>query len=299
MKTILLFSLLAIPLSLTAQTEKMTLAVGPVEVTPALEAQAKRDLSGLTLDRIVQSIDSELINSFQQTRRFDLFARSDLSAVLSEQNLAESGNLDLNDPNTAQAFQLAGVQYLVVTSINDFQNYVERATFEAIGKTVTKRIIRIGAIAKIYDTTSGKLLESTRINTDLQDIEPQGEYESVKNSDLSESLVAQASKKAADRIANRVVDVLYPAKVVGKSGKIVLFNRGDGFDIAKGDVWVVYAEGEEMVDPDTGESLGSVEAEVGKIRVIEVLPKVTRAEIIEDYGIDKLQIVRPQSVDEN
>jgi len=295
MKTILYSSLFCLLLSIPAGAQKLTLAVGPVEVNPAVETKAAQQGGRVQLDRIVQSTDSEMINSFQQTRRFDLFARSDLSAVMSEQDLAQSGNLDLNDPNTAEAFRLAGVQYLVVTSINDFQDYIEKATFGAIGKSVTKRIIRIGAIAKIYDTTTGKLLESTRVNTDMQDIQDDPDFESVKNSLLSESLVSQISKKLADRVANRVVDVLYPAKIVGQTGKLVLFNRGDGFDIEKGDVWVVYAQGEEMVDPDTGESLGSVEAEVGKIRVVEVLPKVTRAEVIEDYGIEKLQVVRPEA----
>ncbi len=293
MKTLLLSSFFLLGLGLSAGADKLTLAVGPVEVNPGVEAKVAEQGSQLQLQRIVESIDSELINSFQQTRRFDLFARSDLSAILAEQNLAQSGNLDLNDPNTAQAFQLAGVQYLVVTSINDFQDFIEKATFKAIGKSVTKRIIRVGAIAKIYDTTSGKLLESARINTDLENIETDPDFESVKNSLLSESLLSQLSKKVSDRVANRVVDVLYPARIVGQTGKLVLFNRGDGFAISKGDIWAVYAEGEEMIDPDTGESLGAVEAEVGKIRVVEVLPKVTRAEIIEDYGIEKLQVVRP------
>lgn len=289
----LLLSLFLAPVLLSAQTEKATLAVGPVDVNPGVAAAAQREGSSVELGRVVEAIDAELINSFQQTRRFDLFARSDLSAVLGEQNLAQSGNLDPNDPNTAQAFQLGGVQYLVVTTVTDFQDYEETARFEAIGKTATKRILRIGAIAKIYDTTTGKLLETARVETTERDIEDDPSYRSSRSGDLSDNLLAVLSQAAADNIASRVVEVLYPARIVGKTGKIVLFNRGDGFAISPGDVWAVYAEGEEMVDPDTGESLGAVQAEVGKIRVIEVLPKVTRAEILEDYGIEKLQVVRP------
>ncbi len=290
-----LFLLLFSVCGLAAQTggSKASLAVGPVEVNPGVEAAARTSGSLTELGRVVEAIDSELINSFQQTRRFDLFARSDLSAVLAEQNLASSGNLDLDDPDTAQAFQLGGVQYLVVTTVTDFQDYEETATFEAIGKTATKRILRIGAIAKIYDTTTGKLLETARVETTERDIEDEPAYRSVRTGELSDNLLAVLSKAAADNVAGRVVEVLYPARIVGMTGKIVLFNRGDGFDISPGEVWAVFGEGEEMVDPDTGESLGSVEAEVGKVRVIEVLPKVTRAEVIEDYGIERLQIVRP------
>tara|TARA_R100000027_G_scaffold67263_1_gene65301 strand:+ start:27372 stop:28277 length:906 start_codon:yes stop_codon:yes gene_type:complete len=293
MKALLLSSVVSLLAVFGANGQKLTLAVGPVDVNSGVEAKASRDGSLVQLDRVSESIDSELTNSFQQTRRFDIFARSDLSSILAEQNLAGSGNLDMNDPNTAQAFQLAGVQYLVVTTINDFQDYIEKATFQAIGKSVTKRIIRIGAIAKIYDTTTGKLLESVRVNTQQQDIESDPDFKSVKNGELSENLVSQLSKSFSDQVASRVTNVLYPAKIVGKTGNVVIFNRGDGFDIQKGDLWLVFAEGDEMVDPDTGESLGSVQAEVGKIRVIDVQPKVTRAEVIEDYGIEKLQVVRP------
>lgn len=293
MKHVFLPLLLLTTLALGAQTEKASLAVGPVEATRGVEAAAGREGAAVALDRVVEAIDAELINSFQQTRRFDLFARSDLDAILAEQDLAQSGNLDPADPDTAEAFRLGGVQYLVVTTVTDFQDYEETATFEAIGKSATKRLVRIGAIAKIYDTTTGKLLETARVETTERDVEEEPSYQSTRTGELSDNLLNEVSQAAADRIATRVTDVLFPARIVGMTGKIVLFNRGDGFDVEPGDVWTVYAEGDEMVDPDTGESLGAVEAEVGKVRVIEVLPRVSRAEIVEDYGIEELQVVRP------
>lgn len=288
-----LFPFLLLTLALSAQTEKATLAVGPVEVNAGVEAAAQRDGSTPELARLAESLDSELINSFQQTRRFDIFARSDLSAVLAEQGLADSGNLDMNDPNTARAFELGGVQYLVVTTVTDFQDYEETARFEAIGKTAKKRMIRIGAIAKVYDTTTGKLLESARVSTTEEDVLDQPTYQTSRTGELSDNLISLLGKATADRVANRVVEVLYPARIVGKTAQIVAFNRGDGFGIEPGDVWAVFAEGEEMIDPDTGESLGSMEAEVGQIEVTEVLARISRARIVEDYGIETSQIVRP------
>jgi hypothetical protein len=56
----------------------------------------------------------------------------------------------------------------------------------------------------------------------------------------------------------------------------------------------VYKAGIELKDPDTGEVLGVEEVNVGKVRVISVLPKVSKAEIIgADTGVAEGAIVRP------
>jgi hypothetical protein len=73
---------------------------------------------------------------------------------------------------------------------------------------------------------------------------------------------------------------------------MVTINRGDGTGIKEGQTWDVFAPGEELIDPDTGESLGSEEIPMGKVRVIAVTPKFARATVVEDYGIDKLHILR-------
>ena len=96
----------------------------------------------------------------------------------------------------------------------------------------------------------------------------------------------------ADRAARRFVDVIYPAKILAVRGKVVTINRGDGTGIEKGQTWDVYALGEEMVDPDSGEVLGAEEVNVGKVKISRITPKFSQATVIEDFGIEKLQIVR-------
>ena len=50
--------------------------------------------------------------------------------------------------------------------------------------------------------------------------------------------------------------------------------------------------GEELIDPDTKESLGREEILIGKVKIIGVLPKTSTAEIIEDLGIDKEAVLK-------
>ena len=70
------------------------------------------------------------------------------------------------------------------------------------------------------------------------------------------------------------------AKILGK-GEIVL-NRGRSHGVRQGMLFEIFApEGEEVWDPDTGETLGTVEDVKAKAEVIEVKEKLAVARIFD------------------
>jgi hypothetical protein len=70
------------------------------------------------------------------------------------------------------------------------------------------------------------------------------------------------------------------AKILGK-GEIVL-NRGSSHGIRQGMIFEIFApEGEEVWDPDTGETLGTVEDVKAKAEVTEVKEKLSVARIFD------------------
>jgi hypothetical protein len=91
----------------------------------------------------------------------------------------------------------------------------------------------------------------------------------------------------AEKIATHLADVIFPPKVLTKRDTTVTINRGEGGGVAEGDIFNVFALGEEMIDPDTKESLGREEVKVGKVKISQVNPKTSQAQILEDTGIDK------------
>ena len=68
-------------------------------------------------------------------------------------------------------------------------------------------------------------------------------------------------------------------------GKVIL-DLGKG-KVSVGEVFRVFKEGKEIVHPVTGEVLGRVEEEVGKVKVSEVEEKFSIAEVLEDKGISR------------
>ncbi|MGB0786210.1 MAG: hypothetical protein ACPGRH_08655 [Alphaproteobacteria bacterium] len=262
------------------QAQRKVLAVSAVKINDAIVIDARESKSTNSLKRVAQAIDGQFINALNGTRKFEIIARSDLDSLMEEGGFTGSG------------LQVKGSDYIIVPTIDDFQDVLERATFKGIGKTAEKRKIRLGMVARIYDANKGNLVEATNFQLDNNFAEQLFQNASRSGS-FSDTMLRQIAEEMSDKMANRVVDVIYPARVVSLIGNQATINRGDGTGIAIGQVWEIFALGEEMIDPDTGESLGSSEFSVGKIKIQRVNPNFTNALIIDDYGITKGSIARP------
>lgn len=258
-----------------------TIGIAKVKATPAILANAAGADRKNSVDRMTQALDGQLISAVQQTRKFTVLARSDSDALIEEAGA------------TGKSFSFGEANYLLVVTVDDFQDFIQTATFAALGKTATKRVIRFSAIGKIYETKTNKLIESANFQEQNLDTEELLANSASAGGELSDALLLSLTRRMSEQIAQRVADVIYPAKIMAKTGKVVTLNRGDGTAIAVGQLWEVFALGEEMTDPDTGASLGREEVSVGKVRITRVTAKTSQAEINgEDLGIDKGAIVR-------
>jgi len=87
--------------------------------------------------------------------------------------------------------------------------------------------------------------------------------------------LSDAVQETATRVATRVANVIFPVRVLIKRDKQITLNRGEGGGVEVGQVWTVFALGEELIDPDTKESLGREEVAVGKARITNLAPKTS------------------------
>lgn len=269
--------------------QKETLGIAAITPTPSLKQTVEKAGKALSLSQVVESLDSQLIDRFNATRQFDLVSRSDLAQLIKEQDLGGSGNL--NPSTVAKVGELTGAKYLLTTTVDNFQDLARKEELKIQQQVVEVREIRLSAVGKIYETTTGKLLESANSQTATNKVDTQFIGTKVEGNRTDDLLVAIA-RDMAERIANRVADVIFPAKVLSKRDKQIMINRGDGTGIAKGQVWCIFALGEELKDPDTKESLGREEVLIGKARVVSVQPKTATAELLEDNGVDVGAILR-------
>jgi len=273
--------------------DKATIAVTKVEATKALTTAMDKASSRLSLQRVLESIDSNLTAAIQETRKFEVLSRSDTDALLKEQDFTNSGNVNAADKNAAKSGLIKSAKYILVVSVDDFQDYIEKNRFAMLGKNVEGRKIRFGVVAKVMDSTTGAILETVNIISAKNMAVDNDSSTKISGGSKTDSLIAQLARDMCGQIARRVVDVIFPARIVAITGKMATFNRGDGTGVNVGDEYEVYAAGKEMIDPDTGESLGKEEIRVGKLRVMSITPKFSNGEILEDKGVDVGQILRP------
>lgn len=298
MKRIIRFLLLGLffLLAIDADAQRKTLAVGRVKVMPALEIKVATSGEKADLNRIVESLDGQLISAIHGTRKFEIVARSDIESIFEEQDSFSPGSI-------------SGVDFVTIPKIDDFQDRFQRATFATLGTSVSRRTIRMSLLLKIYETKKAKLLETANIlieRTLIEESSPEPKQRfrqytrtvPSRNDDATDALLLEMAKEAALKSAQRVADVIYPAKVLAITGKIVTLNRGDGTGIRVGQIWDIFAAGEELIDPDTGEVLGVEEIQIGKARIISVLPKFSRGEVTENFGIEKGALLRPVTTQE-
>lgn len=280
-------------LSLAGQT-KQTMAVANVKINPALEKRAQATGKSAALKDIAEAMTGLLASDFASSNKFQMVSNSDIDTLIAEQNLSESGNVNLADKSRAKVGEFKGAKYVLAVSINDFQDIVKVSSFKELEKTIEYREIRLGVIGNIIDTSTREILSSAKF-TIVKEGSTDTDFNVAQSSKPSDVLIPELAATASATLSDALIDGLFPAKVLAKNAGGVFLNRGTGSNIKEGDVFQIMALDKDLIDPDTGENLGKAEISIGSVRVEAVYPKYSRAQILEDRGIDAGQIARIQN----
>ncbi len=293
-------ALLVVPLLLAplaaAQTPtgKPQLGIGDIQATDAVMSQAEASGQANALRQILQGANGLLESSLAKTGRFDLIARSEVAKIIREQDFSQSGNVDRSDPQGAKTGRIAGTSRIALVTVDNYQDVTTRADIEGqFGKTPSeRREIQLQATLRIYDTTTGRLANVQTITLEkaaLNEVLPGA----TQTGRATNQLIGEVTATFAQDASNAIMNALSPAKVMAYTMGVVTFNRGEGTGVEKGQVWEILQPGGALIDPDTGENLGSEEVHIGWSIVDSVAPKFSKARVVEDNGITKGAIMRP------
>lgn len=253
--------------SFAEETQKYRVAVSDLVISENIPAKQADLLKH-------SSLISDIENAIRNGRKFELLTRrvSSMEAIRKEQEFAQS---DLAAGNAAQEGQMANAQALIQVTVVQF-NFGRTA--RKVPNTEKYRVsdhCSIEVSVQIIDTERGSIQASFPIKASSST------GSSIANSvgGASPHLLDSTLEKAAGSLANQLADTIFPIQVLAVKDNKLWVNRGNDSGLHVGDIFEVFEPGEELIDPQTGESLGSTELEVGFARVIRINPKVTILEM--------------------
>ena len=274
-------------------------AVGPKKLIAVAEFENKTNWSGQV--NLGTGMADQLITSLMNSGRFIVLERESIEAVLREQDFGASGRTTAG--GGAKIGKISRAQILIQGAITEFGSTESSGGAIAIrgfsfGGKQSKA--QVGIDLRIYDTTTGQILASKACRgvakASGSSIGYSGGDFGFATGGETRTPMDFAVRAAIDQallfIIAELDRVSWQGRVAMIKNDLVYINVGRTVGIKIGDQFNVYREGEAIVDPDTGISLGTEDAKIGRIEVMSVDEKFSKAAPISGMGFEKNNIVK-------
>lgn len=243
-------------------------------------------------------LTTALVNSGQ----YIVLERQEMDEILREQDLVQQGVV--TPESAARIGQMLGVELAVMGAVTEFgykASDVGGAT-RRLGVGVESQAAVVAVDVRLVDTSTGEIIaaDDVRKQESKRGLRLRTEDFSFANrNEFDQSLVGKATRDAIESIVKLIDDhadeLTWSAKVVTVAGDAVIINAGEKGGVSVGDRFVIYRPGEELIDPDTGLSLGSMESRIGEIEVVKNdigEGKASQCKIVSGQGMERGDLVR-------
>lgn len=255
------------------------------------------DYSASTTGVPVNGIEAIVIDSLSQTGRFRLVERTELDSVLGEQDLAASGRIA--KPSGAKTGNVLGAEYLVQLVVTDYETNTSGKD-GGVGGLLSRKVPLLGGIkagsskgrvglnirlidAETSEITFTKQIEAVIKETNIgfggvawgSDMALGGFLSSYAKTPVGQAVIAGVNQ-AVFELIKQVGAKPAEGSIVKADATQVYTNLGQDA-VAVGDRLQVLKKGEELIDPDTGISLGGSTTVIGEIEVNQVQEKFSIA----------------------
>ncbi len=254
-----------------------------------------------------QGMADMLITELVQSGRYIVLERTEMSAIYKEQDIGDGrrvndvgdtldffralgGDMDaeerltgrrgsaVTDESKAAKDKLLGAEIAIIASISEFgyKGGETGAITKKLGVGVKSQAAVVGLDLRLVNTSTGEILHAEKIRKEekKRGLSIRSPKLGFSNKDqFDDSIVGKATRKAIENIVELVNEYSdqfeWKAKVVIMTGGNVVINAGSTSGVNVGDKFTINRAGEELIDPDTGLNLGSIESKIAEIEVID------------------------------
>lgn len=267
------------------QTNRLKLAVMPIQTLYDSCPFGDYVPSGVEMS---MKLSQQLSATLTQTNKFAVLDREYIDEFTQNKNILISDDSPIEEK--ARLGQVLGADYMLVGTISNARLLIKERASRVIGRPIReyevdyvfdyRLIVAPTRQVKLADTVN-IALERDQVKTLVKRWRP----EDLDYREMVDNLTARVAKQVVDSI----IDRLYPIRIASKqiTGQLII-NQG-GKRISKGSVLDVIVQGEEIIDFDTKESLGSTESQIATIRIEKVTPTLSYARLI-NGDLDKISV---------
>jgi len=247
-------------------------------------------------------VSDMLTTALVKSGNYRVIERMELDKILNEQDFGQTGRITAQ--SAAKVGQVLGVELAVMGSVSEF-GYKKGETggaIKGIGIGVSNQSATVGIDVRMVNTSTGEIMtaENVRKQKASKGLKIRTRKLAFKDQkSFDESLVGKAAREAIESIVSMIDssadDIPWQAKVIIEKAGVVFINSGEADGLQVGDTFAVYSKGEDLIDPDTGISLGSVDSKIGVIKITDASignGKASKCAIVEGSGFTKGNFVR-------
>lgn len=223
-------------------------------------------------DRLGEAAADVFVTNLMETGKFSLIEREKVDLILREQDFGASGAVT---PQTAAKIgKMLGVDLILTGSVSQFSVSRTGGSIGRIGGSVTTG--KVVLQSRMINTTTGEILVAAEEDNKKNLIGAHYKNANFKQNfdyGLANEVMHPAVEKMVAKIVAKAAGITpasHTGRIVKVEGSKVWVNLGAGSGVKVGDVFEIYRKGEELIDPDTGLSLGADEEKVGRITITEV-----------------------------
>lgn len=223
---------------------------------------------------VASQIRRELTDALTQTHRFTVLDRDADEEINREINLIRSGNA--NPADTARLGRQLATDLIVIPTIDRFEYLRHERALRLSDRTLVSYTGGGALSFRLVNATTGQVVMSQSFQYQLPATAPTTLGASADGSVLA-SLMMDA---LGEHIASTILRSTFPLSVIQQQGRSIVINQG-GEAVTAGAIYQVVTMGKELIDPQSGQSLGPTERPCCTAQIDRVTPTMSYGHILE------------------
>ncbi|WP_168184657.1 CsgG/HfaB family protein [Oleiagrimonas sp. MCCC 1A03011] len=225
--------------------------------------------------KVAQEIRTNLDDALTQTHRFTVLDRQDNANIQQELDLVRSGNASVSD--TARLGQMLATDLIVIPTIDRFEYRRHVRNLRLSGRKLEWYTGGGNISLRVVNAATGQLVMSQSFKYQLPDSEPTTLGASADGASLASKMMGALDHE----IISTILQNTFPPAVLQLNGRQVTINQGGDLVQAGAKYQAVYL-GKNLVDPQSGISLGPSETPCCTVQIDRVTLRLSYGHIVDE-----------------